>query len=313
MFPYLQSRGALAAALLALMLDAAPLGALAADGAPAKLFAGAYRGGQPLGEDQARVVYYRAADGVHGKGAANVYLDRELVTSLLPGGHTEFCVRPGLHTLGAYLGDAYRYSGKHDDLYRATLKGGRTYYLKVREQGGSLPLSVERELAERELRDSRAQAHLLGRASQAEACRHYAFLERQESTQAQYVLQADQVFAGPKGSAQVSRAGREAIGDILRELRRSDAQVLRMSIEGHTDPLGSEAENQLLGQAWADAVRQALIEQGAAPALLKASSLGNRQPLRNSCYGTPDEQRACYAPNRRVVVTVELQPGGPAE
>jgi OOP family OmpA-OmpF porin len=288
-------------------LGAASPQGLAAGPAARELFADAYQGAQPIGEDQAKVVYYRTADGAQGRGAANVYLDRELVTALLPGGHAQFCLRPGQHILGAYLNEAYRYPGKREELYRATLEGGNTYYLKVREQGGSLPLSMERGVAERELRGSRAQAHLLNRASQVEPCRHYAFLGKPTLAHREYVLQADQVFAGRNGSAHLSDAGRTAVGDILRDLQRRDAQIVQVNIEGHTDPLGPEAGNQLLGQAWADAVRQSLIEQGAPQALLKASSLGNREPLRNSCYGSRDEQFACYAPNRRVKVEVEVE------
>lgn len=307
MFMFMDARATLAAVLIAQLLNTLPLKALAVEGGAVKQFAGTYQGRQPLGEDQARVVYYRVADGVHGKGAANVYLDQELVTSLLPGGYTAFCLRPGQHVLGAYLNDAYRYAGKNDDLYRATLKGGNTYYLKVREQGTTQPLPVSKAIAEQELRDSRAQAHLVSRASQVEACRHYAFLDQQENLQEQYVLMADQMLVGPPGDVKLSRSGKRAVKAILNDLQQADAQILRMTIEGHTDPLGVEADNQRLGQAWADAVRQALIEQGAAPALLKASSLGNRQLVKSSCYGTRIEQRGCYAPNRRVVVTIDQQ------
>ncbi|WP_157284068.1 OmpA family protein [Pseudomonas chlororaphis] len=301
----------LSAVLVTQLLFALPIKAQAAEGAALKKFARSYQGSQPLGEDQARVVYYRVADGIHGKGAANVYLDQELVTSLLPGGYAEFCIRPGPHTLGAYLNDAHRYTGKNDDLYRATLKGGNTYYLKVREQGETQPLPVPKVVAEQELRDSRAQAHLLNRASQVEVCRHYSFLRQQENSQAQYVLMADQMLVGQVGSVKMTRSGMAEVKDILGRLQKTDAQILRVTIEGHTDPLASEADNQRLGQAWADAVRQALIDQGAPPALLKASSQGNRQPIKSSCYGTRDEQSVCYAPNRRVVVTIDLQGKAP--
>ncbi|MBU4633457.1 OmpA family protein [Pseudomonas chlororaphis] len=304
---FMNPRTTLSAALIAQLLSTLPMKVQALEGGTVKHFAGTYQASQPLGEDQARVVYYRVADGIHGKGAANVYLDQELVTSLLPGGYTAFCLRPGQHVLGAYLNDAYRYAGKNDDLYRATLKGGNTYYLKVREQGVTQPLPVSKAIAEQELRDSRAQAHLVNRASQVEECRHYAFLDQQENRQEQYVLMADQTLVGPPGDVKLSRSGKRAVKMILNDLQRANAQILSMTIEGHTDPLGVEADNQRLGQAWADAVRQALIDQGAAPALLKASSLGNRQLVKSSCYGTRIEQRGCYAPNRRVVVTINLQ------
>jgi OOP family OmpA-OmpF porin len=297
-------RGIFPTILAVMTLSATSFGALAEERIQQKKIAERYKANTVLGEDQARVVYYRLADGIHAKGAANIYLDQEIVTALQPGGHAEFCVKPGLHTLGAYLNDAYLYQGKSTDLYRATLKGGSTYFLKVREDGITHPYSVSREAAEFELKDSRSQVHLLNRASQVEACRHYDFLVPSGVEQRQYVLQADQAFSGRS----INRAGRAEVAKILLDLQKNNAQIVRISVEGHTDPLDSESNNQLLGQVWADAVRQALIDQGAPQSLLKASSLGNRQPLKNSCYGSRDEQRACYAPNRRVTVNVEMRP-----
>lgn len=137
----------------------------------AKLLGKPYQAAAVTANDQSRVVYYRTSAEALGKGAANVYLDKEMVTALTPGGYSEFCVKPGQHTLGAYLGDAHRYQGKSTDLYRATLKGGTTYYLKVNEQGNTAPLVVGATVAEAELKGTREQVHLLNRASQIEACR----------------------------------------------------------------------------------------------------------------------------------------------
>ena len=281
-----------------------PLYAAAADSFEKnKLFAGVYKPGISVSDDQARIIYYREADGFHGKGSANVYLDRELVSSLQPGGHVEFCVSPGMHTLGAYLNDAHRYQGKTIDLYRATLNAGRTYYIKVREDGSTFPLAVLKEDAEIELKGSRVQAHLFNRSSRIEACRQYRFLASTVTKPRQYELLADKIFT--RGA--INDVGRAALSEIMRDLQQSNVQMLHVDIVGHTDPLGAESNNQRLGQEWADAVRQSLIESGAPQSLLKALSMGSRQPIKNSCYGSREEQLSCYAPNRRVVVAVETR------
>lgn len=296
---------ALPAVFFALCLSVLSLNTLAGETTTNMLFGEPYKGAQLVGDDQAQVIYYRAG-GPH-KGAANVYLDQELVTALQPGGYTSFCLRPGRHTLGAYFDEAPRYLGKSQELYGATLRGGMTYYLKVREEGGNLPLPIGKSAAEQELAMMRQQIHLLSRASQVETCRHYNFLEKPVMATKEYVLMADQLFSVPGRPGQVSESGRRSVGNILQQLQRDNAQVVRMDIEGHTDPMDIETHNQQLGQQWADAVRQALIDQGAPQALLKTSSVGSRELLKSGCYGSREAQLSCYAPNRRVMVRVEVR------
>lgn len=273
-----------------------------------KLFGAVYSSPKPVGPDQAQVIYYRSANGVQRDGAANVYVDREFHTGLLPQGFTQFCVQPGTHFLGAYLGDPPRYAGKTTDLYRAPLQSGNTYYLRVREQGGNFPESVSREVAERELSGARAQTHVLSRASAVESCRYYNFLEESPSRK-EYVLPSDVLFAFNKSETRdISAAGRVAIKHLVEDLQRQDAQIKRVEVEGHTDPIGNEAANQNLGQKRADSVRQILAEYGLPQALMVTSSMGSRQPVKHSCYGSRDQQIACYAPNRRVIVRIDTNP-----
>lgn len=260
-----------------------------------------------VGQDQAQVVYYRS-DEVHGTSVANVYLDREFITALKPGGYTAFCVAPGRHMLGSYLDDAPIYSGKNEELYAATFKGGATYYLKVREEGGNHPMPMTRSVASTELRGQRQQVHLLSRASNVQPCRHYGYLDAPTVTLREYVLLADTVFTDRNG---ISAAGNSQIAALLGELQQENAQITRVDVEGHTDPLGAIADNQALGQRWADTVRNALVSSGLPQSMLQSSSAGSRALVKHGCYGGLAQQRACYAPNRRVVLRVEVR-GTPA-
>ncbi|VXD01318.1 conserved exported hypothetical protein [Enterobacterales bacterium 8AC] len=115
--------------------------------------------------DKARVTYYRAALGGQRLSGANVYVDGHYHTSLLPGGFTTFCLVPGEHTLGAYQHDAPLYRGKTEELYRVKLEAGKTYFIKVSDDGKSAPVSVTRAEAEQELKYTREQKHAVSRAA----------------------------------------------------------------------------------------------------------------------------------------------------
>ncbi|MGN7738581.1 OmpA family protein [Pseudomonas sp. 22526] len=273
---------------------------------PGKVFDHRYQELPPVGVDQVQVVYYRTTGGTQRVGAAHIYVDRQFHTGLLPGGYTRFCLAPGTHTLGAYLDDAPRYLGKSTDLYQASLLGGKTYYLRVREDGTTFPLPVKRDEAERELRETRAQVHALSRAETVEACRHYDYLD-DDALYKDYTLSSDVLFAfGKAAYGDISAAGHRAIAQWLKELQRDDAQIRQVQVVGHTDPIGHEAENQLLGLQRATTVRQLLIDNGLPESIINATSAGSREPLVHSCYGSRTEQIPCYAPNRRVVLRVDL-------
>lgn len=178
------------AVLLSVALLASPVLAVPAGILSGKVFDATYVPVPPIGEDQAQVVYYRIQEGVQRQGSAHVYVDREFHTGLLPGGYSTFCMAPGSHTLGAYLDDTPDYKGKRSDLYQASLQGGKTYYLRVREDGNTFPQPIKREEAERDLVTSRMQAHALSRAASIEACRHYDYLV-DESRFKHYELSSD--------------------------------------------------------------------------------------------------------------------------
>lgn len=290
----------------ALMLVAAA-GALFAVGPVSaqspRTFGGTYSAVAAVGQDQAQVVYYRL-DEAGGAAVANVYLDREFITGLKPGGYTAFCVAPGRHMLGSYLDDAPTYAGKNDELYAATFKGGATYYLKVREEGGNHPLPVTKAVASAELGTQRQQAHLLSRASKVEPCRHYGYLDAPTVVLREFVFAADTSFNGRNG---MSAAGNAQIASLLADLQRENAQITRVEVEGHTDPLGASADNQVLGQRWADTVRSALVSNGVPQSMTHSTSAGSRTLVKHGCYGTTEQQRICYAPNRRVVLRVEVR------
>lgn len=270
-----------------------------------KVFGLQYAPVAPVAERQVQVVYYRANGMGTQQGAAHVYVDREFHAGLLPGGYSAFCVAPGTHSLGAYVKDAPQYKGKTTDVFSASLDGGKTYFLRVREDGYGAPQAVARVEAERELAGMRQQVQALSRASTVQACDYLPMAAPQFKD---YALSGDVLFAfGKSGYQDITFQGREAIRQLVTQLKQENANLERIEVVGHTDPIGSATSNHLLGLKRAQTVRRMLLEGGLPASAVSASSAGANEPVSSSCHGSRAEQVACYAADRRVVVRVDTQ------
>lgn len=83
---------------------------------------------------------------------------------------------------------------------------------------------------------------------------------------------------------------------MLEELRRRTAPDIL--VIGHTDRVGSEADNDRLSLQRAERVRSSLVTQGIAPERIQASGRGEREPIVQTADGV-DEPK-----NRRVEINV---------
>jgi OmpA-OmpF porin, OOP family len=286
---------------------AAHLGATG--GLPGKVFGMSYAPVGQVGPQQVQIVYFRTAmSGSNTRSAANVYVDGEFQTALKPSGYTVFCVKPGEHTLGAYVHDAPLYKGKTTDRFSADLKGGNTYFLKVQENSG-MPVALSRAEAERELQGARAQVHALSRASSVMACEAPAPAPVAEAAKHRdYSLKGDMLFAfGKSGYRDMSGRGREEVGRLVAQIREENTSMGKIVVIGHADQIGSDEAADKLGLQRAQTVRRVLIERGIPASEIEAVSAGNTEPVVESCHGNQQQKIACYAPNRRVVVRVEMQ------
>ncbi|HEY8355064.1 MAG TPA: outer membrane beta-barrel protein [Methylophilaceae bacterium] len=82
-----------------------------------------------------------------------------------------------------------------------------------------------------------------------------------------------------------------------------------VTIEGHTDRLGTDAINEQLSLRRANAVRDFLISQGVDGSRLKTIGKSSSEPL-VFCEGPRSERVIkCLQPNRRVVVQIEVRSG----
>jgi OOP family OmpA-OmpF porin len=86
--------------------------------------------------------------------------------------------------------------------------------------------------------------------------------------------------------------------DVAAETLRKNPGV-QVSVEGHTDSVGTEAYNQGLSLRRAESVRKALIEKGVPASRLTATGYGESRPVASN--DTEDGRRL----NRRVELNVE--------
>lgn len=115
---------------------------------------------------------------------------------------------------------------------------------------------------------------------------------------------ADSLFAFDR--SEVGPAGRQALDRFIADLAGTSFETI--TVEGHTDRLGSDTYNRKLSEQRADAVKAYLVRAGAIDARkVLAIGKGETAPLTGgSCKGSkPSAQLiACMQPDRRVVVEV---------
>lgn len=106
------------------------------------------------------------------------------------------------------------------------------------------------------------------------------------------------------GKANLTESARAKVQDIA-EVLNDQAQGRRVSVEGHTDSIGSESANQLLSERRADSVASALEAEGVSSQRLTAKGYGKRYPVAANTHADGADNPAGRAKNRRVEVIIE--------
>ncbi|MBT9594772.1 MAG: OmpA family protein [Vitreoscilla sp.] len=118
-------------------------------------------------------------------------------------------------------------------------------------------------------------------------------------------FEAESLFGFDKTALQP--AGKAALDNFARELQGTQFDVV--SVEGHTDRLGSTAYNEALSQQRAEAVKAYLVSDGKVDAAkVSAVGLGEGSPMTqvDACKGNAPSAKliACLQPDRRVEIEV---------
>jgi len=95
------------------------------------------------------------------------------------------------------------------------------------------------------------------------------------------------------GSSRILPVSYPVLNNVADQIKKS-CQAKKVIIEGHTDSQGSDAMNQKLSQARAEAVRKYLISQGISAALLEVQAYGESRPVADNATAEGREK------NRRV-------------
>ena len=116
---------------------------------------------------------------------------------------------------------------------------------------------------------------------------------------------ADTLFGFDR--SEIRPQGKVALDQFAHEL--GDTHVDAITVEGHTDRLGSQAYNQKLSVRRAEAVKSYLVANGGVDAArISAVGMGESQPVTKAedCRGTKPDAKlvACLQPDRRVDVEV---------
>ncbi|OHX65444.1 OmpA family protein [Flammeovirga pacifica] len=105
----------------------------------------------------------------------------------------------------------------------------------------------------------------------------------------------DLYFQFSTGSATLSKASQQTVDELAKLLKRY-APKLRLSIEGHTDNVGSVSANKKLSLNRAISVKKQLVRQGIDPSRLETVGWGSERPI-----DTNDTEKG-RTKNRRVSI-----------
>ena len=127
-------------------------------------------------------------------------------------------------------------------------------------------------------------------------------IEARETERGVVVNLPDVLFEFGRSDLTGDAQGRvQGIADVL----NNQAQGRRVSIEGHTDAIGSEEANQLLSERRADSVAGALTTSGVDQARVTTTGYGERYPVAPNTNPDGSDNSTGRAKNRRVEVVIE--------
>jgi outer membrane protein OmpA-like peptidoglycan-associated protein len=105
------------------------------------------------------------------------------------------------------------------------------------------------------------------------------------------------------GKSNLTSSARMRVEDIADVLKSQPDR--RLSVEGHTDSIGSEAANQALSERRADSVAGALEASGVSGGRINTKGFGKRYPVAPNSNSDGTDNPSGRAKNRRVEVIIE--------
>ena len=106
------------------------------------------------------------------------------------------------------------------------------------------------------------------------------------------------------GKASLTNSARSRVGSIA-DILNNQARGRRISVEGHTDSIGSDAANQALSERRAESVASTLETDGVSSQRITIKGFGKRYPVAPNTNPDGTDNPAGRAKNRRVEVIIE--------
>lgn len=312
LFQPLRPASRMAALLLGTCL---PFGLVQAQEARIEAYGAAFTAPELAPKTQTRVYAYRTPESLQ-PAPINLYLNGRYHASLLRGGYTEFCLNPGRLAVQSTLDDAaQRHMGKTQPGQALDAESGRVVYLRVSESaGGQLVQTLPESQALPDLRRTRRQTHTISRAPEVQPCGTdlaapapvvaAAKPLAKAAPKRDFTLAADALFEF--GKAELKPEGVRSIKTLVQQVKQEYSQVERIRVLGYTDAIGPAPLNSKLSAARAHSVAQLLDQSDLHPSRgYITEGRGSAELAKLSCKNKPTpENKACHAPNRRVVISV---------
>ena len=119
------------------------------------------------------------------------------------------------------------------------------------------------------------------------------------------VVNLPDVYLFAFGSSTVEAEGRVKLKELAAYLSRPELASRRLSIEGHTDSVGTDAFNQGLSERRAQSVRQELLAGGLPTGRIVARGFGESRPVVPNTTPEGGDDPTARARNRRVEIVIQ--------
>jgi outer membrane protein OmpA-like peptidoglycan-associated protein len=119
------------------------------------------------------------------------------------------------------------------------------------------------------------------------------------------VVNLPDVYLFAFNSSAIGTDGRAKLKELATYLARPELVGRHVSIEGHTDNIGTDAVNQSLSERRAAAVRQELLAGGVPESRIVARGFGESKPVAPNTTPEGADDPAGRARNRRVEIVIE--------
>lgn len=257
-----------------------------------------YQHRPPVVPQLTQVVYYREDNDNTAQGAY-IYIDGEFHTRLLPGGFTQFCLRPGTHTLSDYFHNNAAYEGKRHLLFEADFRGGQRYFLQATPDS-EMPVAVWQQKGEQDSGNKRQQRHLLSRASAVVPCVY----QDEEALKTRYVTLnlRDLFYYDSNWQNEITTAGREALREMLIAIRRDNMQIHRLTLLNYSAGQAIK-ERAAVERTQVASLKRALIDSAFAEDIIYIEHKRGNNNQRSDCVADKALDGRCAA-HRKIVLQI---------